>query len=56
MPSETGMLHAICSFGMNAITGWPSGPTSGCLSGFSFGVPTSTRHMRQLPATVSFGW
>ena len=55
MPGETGVAQAIAGRGDFEITTVPSAFTIGLRSGPSAGVPNSTRHMRQLPATGSLG-
>ena len=55
MPGEIGVAQAMAGRGDFAIFGVPSGFSTGLRSGPIAGVPNSTRHMRQLPATGSFG-
>ena len=55
MPGEIGVAQAMAGRGILAIFGVPSGFKIGLRSGPSAGMPNSTRHMRQLPATGSFG-
>ena len=57
MPSATVLAQAMTGRGIQPIFGMPcssfSGSWPGCGRG---GMPISTRHMRQLPGLVSFGW
>jgi hypothetical protein len=63
MPGEIGVAQpmaprGVCgSYGRTdfAILGVPSSLSTGLRSGPIIGVPNSIRHMRQLPATGSFG-
>ena len=55
MPGEIGVAQAIAGRGDFAIFGVPSEFKTGLRSGPSAGMPYSTRHMRQLPTTGSFG-
>ena len=55
MPGEIGVAQAMAGRGDFMIFGVPSEFKIGLRSGPSAGVPNSTRHMRQLPATGSFG-
>ena len=56
IPSETSVAHEIAGRGPQEISGRPSAPSTGLRSGVIFGMPSSTRHIRQLPGELSFGW
>ena len=56
MPSETGVVQAVCGLGIMAMTGVPSGLVGIVPSGLRLGPPTSTRHMRQAPTGFILGW
>ncbi len=56
MPGARLVAQPIWGRGIQLMRGRPSGPSSGFLSGPILGVPSSMRHMRQLPTTWSLGW
>ena len=49
-------LGQISGFGPQAISGFPFASRTGWRSGVIFGRPVSTKHMRQFPGVLSFGW
>ena len=57
-PGETLVAHAIVGRGLQLILCLPvAGSMTGALvAGSTAGMPISTRHILQLPTTVSFGW
>jgi hypothetical protein len=57
-PGEALVAQPICGRGIQLIFCLPvAASTIGALvAGSMAGMPISMRHMRQLPATVSFGW
>ena len=55
MPSLTSCAQEICGRGSQAISGLPSEAKTGLRSGVIFGMPSSIRHIRQLPGEESLG-
>jgi hypothetical protein len=56
IPSVISVAQEIAGRGLQAISGRPSAPNTGLRSGVSFGMPYSTRHIRQFPGELSLGW